>query len=127
MKRELSYLLMGVRSIKVLSQLIGAPRVQRLKRLKSHNSVTPKGYVPVCVGVYGDTKRFMVHTTLLHHVEFSELLHRSAEEYGFPNDGVLRIPYEAKDFEEYWMIKRSKPKIYKLGINMLVSNCAVLF
>ncbi|TQE08692.1 hypothetical protein C1H46_005676 [Malus baccata] len=79
---------MGVRSSKVLSQLIGAPR--------------------------GDTKRFMVHTTLLHHVEFSELLHRSAEEYGFPNDGVLRIPYEAKDFEEYLMIKRSKPKIYKV-------------
>ncbi|CAN6707630.1 unnamed protein product [Malus baccata var. baccata] len=115
---------MGVRSSKFLSQLIAA---QGVKRLKSPRLMTPKGYVPVCVGVDGDTKCYMVHTTLLCHTEFLEMLHRSAEEYGFYNDGVLRIPYEAKDFEKHWLIKRSKPKIYKLGINMPVSNCTVLF
>ncbi|KAM1010860.1 hypothetical protein ACFX13_047024 [Malus domestica] len=118
---------MGVRSSKLLSQLIGA---QGLKRLKSSPSMTPKGYVPVCVGVDGNTKRFMVHTTLLRHAKFLELLYKSAEEYGFSNDGVLRIPYEASDFEEYWMIKSSKPKIYKVepfkGFNMLMSICIVL-
>ncbi|CAN6573647.1 unnamed protein product [Malus baccata var. baccata] len=77
-------------------------------------SMTPKGYVPVCVGVDGDTKRFIVHTTLLRHTKFLELLSKSAEEYDFCNDGVLRIPCEAKDFEEYWMTKTSKPKIYKV-------------
>ncbi|XP_048428433.1 auxin-responsive protein SAUR40-like [Pyrus x bretschneideri] len=99
---------MGIRNSKLLSQLIEA---QGVKRLRSP-SMTPKGYVPVCVGVDGDTKRFMVHTTLLHHADFLELLHKSAEEYGLCNDGVLRIPYEAKDFEEHWMIRRSK--IYKV-------------
>ncbi|KAM0956289.1 hypothetical protein ACFX11_024929 [Malus domestica] len=97
MKRVLSHLLTGVRSSKLLSQLIGAPAV---KRLRKPPSVTPNAYVPVCVGVDGDTKRFMVHTKLFRHADFSELLYKSAEEYGFCNDGVLRIPYEAKDFEE---------------------------
>lgn len=110
MKRLLSYLLMGVRSSK-LSQFISA---RGAKRLKFPPPVAPRGYVPVCVGVDGDIRRFMVHTKLLGHAEFIELLYRSAEEYDFCNDGVLRIPYEAKDFEEYWMIKRSKPKIYKV-------------
>ena len=32
---------------------------------------------------------------------------RAAEEYGFCNEGVLRIPYEAKDFEE-WVVERGK-------------------
>ncbi|XP_048428423.1 auxin-responsive protein SAUR72-like [Pyrus x bretschneideri] len=116
MKRVLSCLLTGVRSSKLLSQLIGAPVV---KRLKNTPSMTPKGYVPVCVGVDGDTKRFMIHTTLFRHADFSELLYKSAEEYGFCNDGVLRIPYEAKDFENHWMIKRSKPKIYKTLLDNL--------
>ncbi|KAL6144424.1 PREDICTED: uncharacterized protein LOC101292332 [Fragaria vesca subsp. vesca] len=100
---------MGVRGSR-LSQIIGVS-----KRLRSSTPVmTPRGYVPVCVGVDGDFQRFMVHTKLLGHQEFMELLYRSAEEYGFCNDGVLRIPYEAKDFEEYWMIKKSKPKIFKV-------------
>lgn len=100
---------MGLRGSK-LSQIIGVN-----KRLRSSTAVmTPKGYVPVCVGVNGDFRQFMVHTKLLGHQEFMELLYRSAEEYGFCNDGVLRIPYEAKDFEEYWMIKKSTPKIFKV-------------
>lgn len=88
---------MGVRGSK-LSQIIGVS-----KRLRSSTPVmTPRGYVPVCVGVDGDFQRFMVHTKLLGHQEFMELLYRSAEEYGFCNDGVLGIPYEAnKDFEKY--------------------------
>ncbi|KAB2613000.1 hypothetical protein D8674_035316 [Pyrus ussuriensis x Pyrus communis] len=110
MKRVLCHLLKRVRSSRY-SQLIGA---RAAKILISPSPLTPKGYVPVCVGVDGDTKRFMVHTTLLRHAEFLELLHKSAEEYGFCNDSVLRIPYEAQDFEEYWMIKRSKARIYKV-------------
>ncbi|XP_068336497.1 auxin-responsive protein SAUR71-like [Pyrus communis] len=116
MKRVLRYLLIGVRSSKLLSQLIGAPGVKRLKS----PSMPPKGYVPVCVDVDGYTKRFIVHTTLLRHTEFLELLYKSAEEYDFCNDGVLRIPCEAKDFEEYWMTKTSKPKIYKVEPVQLV-------
>ncbi|KAB2614329.1 hypothetical protein D8674_041746 [Pyrus ussuriensis x Pyrus communis] len=89
---------MGVRRSSKLSQLIGAKRLKKL----------------TCLFVDGDTKRFMIHTKLLRHVEFLKLLNRSAEEYGFCSDGVLRIPYEAKDFEEYWMIKMRKPNIYRV-------------
>lgn len=40
-----------------------------------------------------------------------EVLYRSAEEYGFNNEGILRIAYElARDFEE-WMITREKGKV----------------
>ncbi|KAL3598561.1 hypothetical protein D5086_006479 [Populus alba] len=42
--------------------------------------------------------------------EFLELLYRSAEEYGFDNEGILRIAYEARDFEEL-MIIRAKGKV----------------
>ncbi|KAM2061243.1 hypothetical protein ACFX1T_046337 [Malus domestica] len=96
------------------------PQVEPVNRSSSSEEtdtpsyLTPKGYVPVCVGVDGDTKRCLVHTTLLRHAEFLELLHKSAEEYGFCNESVLRIPYEAQDFEEHWMVKRSKAKIYKV-------------
>ncbi|XP_027334016.1 auxin-responsive protein SAUR72-like [Abrus precatorius] len=73
--------------------------------------LTPKGYVPICVGTNEDTcKRFMVHIRTLSDDYFCELLGRSADEYGFRNEGVLRIPFEAQDFEE-WLIKRSNEKI----------------
>ncbi|GLT68435.1 hypothetical protein SLA2020_406680 [Shorea laevis] len=34
------------------------------------------------------------------------------EEYGFCNQGVLRIPFEAEDFEERMMMRRSKRKVF---------------
>jgi SAUR family protein len=42
-----------------------------------------------------------------------ELLYKSAEEYGFDNEGILRIAYEAKDFEERMMITRAKGKVIR--------------
>lgn len=82
--------------------------------------MTPKGYVPVAVGEnVNESKRFMVHTTALYDAEFLELLSRSAEEHGFCNQGILRIPYETKAFEERMLkadictggSKRITPKI----------------
>ncbi|KAJ1408285.1 Small auxin-up RNA [Sesbania bispinosa] len=73
--------------------------------------LAPRGYVPICVGTNEDTcRRYMVHTRALGDAFFCELLGRSAEEYGFRNEGVLRIPFEARDFEE-WFIRRSNRKI----------------
>lgn len=88
-----------------------------VKRLRGHPSVTPRGYIPVCVGVHGDTKRFIIHTTALGNPDILELLYRSAEEYGFCNEGILRIPYEAKEFEE-WLIRRAKPKSIRVKPNL---------
>ncbi|XP_058004068.1 auxin-responsive protein SAUR72-like [Hevea brasiliensis] len=97
---------MGVRASK-LGKLIAARSV---KRLGGPPPLAPKGYVPICVGVNGDTRRFIVHRKALGDAEFLELLCKSAEEYGFCNEGVLRIPYEAKDFEA-WMIRKAKLRI----------------
>ncbi|KAL0332614.1 UNVERIFIED_CONTAM: Auxin-responsive protein SAUR40 [Sesamum calycinum] len=72
-----------------------------------------KGYIPVAVGVDQETKRFMVHTTALSNAEFVQLLCRSAEEYGFCNKGILRIPYDAKAFEE-WMSRSTEQKIIRV-------------
>ncbi|KAJ6389309.1 hypothetical protein OIU77_027615 [Salix suchowensis] len=44
--------------------------------------------------------------------EFLELLYKSSEEYGFDSEGILRIAYEAKDFEE-WMITGAKGKVLR--------------
>ncbi|KAH0687738.1 hypothetical protein KY290_019339 [Solanum tuberosum] len=85
---------MGVKA----SKLIGVGK--RLK-LGGGAVMTPRGYVPVAVGInLNESKRFMVHTTALYDAEFLEMLSRSAEEYGFHNQGILRIPYETKAFEE---------------------------
>lgn len=57
---------------------------------------TPRGYIPVAVGVDEETKRFMVQTKALSNVEFLQFLRTSEEEYGFCNQGILRIQYDAK-------------------------------
>lgn len=55
--------------------------------------VTPRDYVPLSVGVNDDTKRFIVQTKALGDADILELLYKSYEEYGFCNQGVLRIPF----------------------------------
>ena len=100
---------MGVGASK-LNRLIGAGRIQRL----GVPPLTRKGYVPVCVGVNDDTRRFIVHTTTLRDADFVEMLCKSADEYGFCNEGILRIRYEAKDFEE-WIMKSAKRKIVRIN------------
>lgn len=101
---------MGLRASK-LSKIIGARGVNKFSR--GPPILTPKGYVPICVGVNNDTRRFIVHTTALGDADFLELLYISAEEYGFCNQGILRIPFEAKDFEE-WMIRGAKRKVLRV-------------
>ncbi|TXG68192.1 hypothetical protein EZV62_003127 [Acer yangbiense] len=77
----------------------------RSSKLKKNINITPRGYVPICCG--DETRRFMVHRKALAEADFLELLCKAAEEYDFCHDGVLRIPYEAKEFEE-WMINYKK-------------------
>ncbi|XP_022720803.1 auxin-induced protein 6B-like [Durio zibethinus] len=103
--------IMGVRASK-LNRLIGTGRVKWFRVPTS----TPKGYVPVSVGVNDDTRRFIVHTTTLRDADFLEMLCKSAEEYGFHGEGILRIPCNAKDFEE-WIMTRAKRKIVRVRVH----------
>ncbi|KAI6671682.1 hypothetical protein NL676_006567 [Syzygium grande] len=98
---------MGLRASKP-SKLAGQRGSKRLEGART----PPKGYVPVCVGVNDDTKRFIVHTRALADADFVQLLHKSAEEFGFRSEGVLRIPFAADDFED-WIARASKMKILR--------------
>lgn len=107
---------MGVRGSK-LGKLLGAREFKRLRSSSPPPPLTPRGYIPVCVGMNNDFRRFMVHATTLGDEDFLELLYRSAEEYGFCNEGILRIPYEANAFEERILMRRSKRKVFRVKPN----------
>jgi SAUR family protein len=57
----------------------------------------PEGCLAVYVG--GERRRFVIQTELLHHSLFRALLAKSEEEFGFENQGGLRIACEPDMFE----------------------------
>ncbi|KAJ4830264.1 Auxin-responsive protein saur72 [Turnera subulata] len=57
----------------------------------------PEGHVPVYVGE--EMERFVVSAELLNHPVFIGLLNKSAQEYGYEQKGVLRIPCHVLLFE----------------------------
>ncbi|PKA50829.1 Auxin-induced protein 6B [Apostasia shenzhenica] len=57
----------------------------------------PKGFLAVSVGE--EMKRFVIPTEYLGHRAFAVLLSEAEEEFGFQQEGVLRIPCEVSVFE----------------------------
>lgn len=64
---------------------------------KRDMATVPEGHLPVYVGE--EMERFVVSAKLLNHPIFVELLNRSAQEYGYQQQGVLRIPCHVYLFE----------------------------
>nr|GEZ51746.1 auxin-responsive protein SAUR71-like [Tanacetum cinerariifolium] len=60
-------------------------------------SGVPEGHLPVYVGE--EMERFVVKADLLNHPIFISLLNKSAQEYGYEQQGVLRIPCHVVVFE----------------------------
>ncbi|CAA6658034.1 unnamed protein product [Spirodela intermedia] len=60
------------------------------KGRRRESAEVPEGHLPVYVGE--EMERFVVRADLLSRPVFVELLRRSAEEYGYEQRGVLRIP-----------------------------------
>lgn len=60
----------------------------------------PRGFLPVYVGMGLDQRRFIVPMAYLSMPEFRELMERAAEEFGFEQEGGLKIPCGEEDFEE---------------------------
>ncbi|ERN14800.1 hypothetical protein AMTR_s00032p00076650 [Amborella trichopoda] len=56
-----------------------------------------EGHVPVYVGE--EMERFVVCAEFLNHPVIGELLKRSAQEYGYEQEGVLRIPCHVAIFK----------------------------
>ncbi|XP_034679086.1 auxin-responsive protein SAUR71-like [Vitis riparia] len=71
-------------------------RTAKLRRPLSAGGV-PHGHLPVYVGE--EMERFIVSAEFLNHPVFVNLLNKSAQEYGYEQQGVLRIPCHVLVFE----------------------------
>ncbi|XP_047336874.1 auxin-responsive protein SAUR71-like [Impatiens glandulifera] len=68
------------------------------RRSKVRSSdIVPVGHIPLYVG--DEMERFVVSADLLNHPIFVMLLNKSAQEYGYEQIGVLRIPCHVLVFE----------------------------
>ncbi|KAE9590523.1 hypothetical protein Lal_00023346 [Lupinus albus] len=72
-------------------------RFRRLQKNRRSSSDVPAGHVPIYVG--DEMERFVVSTELFHHPIFVKLLNQSAQEYGYEQKGVLRLPCHVIVFE----------------------------
>ncbi|KAK1430884.1 hypothetical protein QVD17_13977 [Tagetes erecta] len=69
----------------------------RISTRKPRRGGVPEGHLPVYVG--DEMERFIVSADVLNHPIFINLLNRSAQEYGYEQKGVLRIPCHVLLFE----------------------------
>ena len=82
-----------------------------------HRSWAKKGYVPVCVGLGTDSRRFMIKASFLNDANLLEYLEESAREYGYRNSGVLKIPCDAKRFEERMLARVGNRSLRILAVS----------
>ncbi|XP_038986465.1 auxin-responsive protein SAUR71-like [Phoenix dactylifera] len=59
----------------------------------------PRGCVPVLVGLE-EMERFEVRTKLFKHPCITALLEMAAQEFGYEQKGILRIPCDAEHFRQ---------------------------
>lgn len=76
------------------------------------NDVVPKGFLAVCVGK--ELKRFIIPTDYLGHQAFGILLREAEEEFGFQQEGVLKIPCEVPVFEKILKVVEEKKEVFFL-------------
>ncbi|ONK82026.1 uncharacterized protein A4U43_C01F35370 [Asparagus officinalis] len=60
-------------------------------------SSVPKGFLALCVGE--EMKKFIIPMEYLSHRAFRTLLREAEEEFGFEQEGILRIPCDVSVFE----------------------------
>lgn len=90
-----------------------------------HHEVIKKGYVPVMIVGEGEegsrstvnnngtiSERFLIPTQLMTHPSILTLLQQSAEEFGYAQDGVIRIPC---DIEFFRRVVKSLPVCKKIA------------
>ncbi|KAJ1698026.1 hypothetical protein LUZ63_006538 [Rhynchospora breviuscula] len=87
-----------------------------IKRTLSFNDTSalscevPKGHLAVCVGE--EMQRFVIPTEYLGHRAFVSLLREAEEEFGFQQEGVLRIPCEVGVFERILKLVENNKDAY---------------
>ncbi|MBA0778880.1 hypothetical protein Gotri_003170 [Gossypium trilobum] len=112
----------GSRSMKFLKRTLSFTDVSSLT-----TSSPPKGFLAVSVGE--ERKRFVIPTEYLGHQAFRVLLRKAEEEFGFQQEGVLRIPCEVSVFEkilEMVELKKDAMFLHEFGFNVdadMIASC----
>ncbi|KAL6603142.1 hypothetical protein ACP70R_043503 [Stipagrostis hirtigluma subsp. patula] len=71
----------------------------------------PRGCVPVLVcGDGGERERFVVRVEALRHPSFAALLEMAAQEFGYKQEGVLRVPCAVHRFRDVLTAASSPPR-----------------
>ncbi|THU65113.1 hypothetical protein C4D60_Mb05t00220 [Musa balbisiana] len=83
----------------------GPHQAVRGREGRQHSRRVPRGHVPMCVGK--EMQRFVVRAEILGRPAFLELLRLSAQEYGYEQQGVLRIPFPAPLFRRLLLLLSS--------------------
>ncbi|GAA0145601.1 hypothetical protein LIER_05762 [Lithospermum erythrorhizon] len=84
----------------------------------SIDAAVPKGYLAVCVG--RELKRFVIPMEYLAHQAFGVLLREAEEEFGFQQEGVLKIPCEVGVFERILKMMEQRREVlflHEMGYN----------
>lgn len=76
---------------------------------KKDMTVMPRGYIPVFVGIGEEMEKFLVHTKLFEHPHIKALLEMAAREFGYEQEGVLKIPCDVEQFKHMIQTPRFKP------------------
>ncbi|KAJ9693275.1 hypothetical protein PVL29_012146 [Vitis rotundifolia] len=92
----------GSKSIKFLKKTLSFTDTSSMLSTE----VVPKGFLAVCVGK--ELKRFIIPTEYLGHQAFGVLLREAEEEFGFQQEGVLKIPCEVAVFEKILKVVEEK-------------------
>ncbi|PON87673.1 Small auxin-up RNA [Trema orientale] len=95
----------GSKSIKFLKRTLSFQEVSG-----ASNDVVPKGFLAVCVGK--EMKRFIIPTEYLSHQAFGILLREAEEEFGFQQEGVLKIPCHVSVFEKILKVVEEKREVF---------------
>ncbi|GJM97702.1 hypothetical protein PR202_ga14648 [Eleusine coracana subsp. coracana] len=70
-------------------------------RVSDSSTGVPRGCVPVLVcGGDGEDERFVVRVEALRHPSFAALLEEAAQEFGYSQEGVLRVPCAVHQFRD---------------------------
>jgi len=78
--------------------------------VSTSSEIVPKGFLAVCVGK--ELKRFIIPTDYLKHQAFEMLLREAEEEFGFQQEGVLKIPCPVSVFEEILKFVQDKKQAF---------------
>lgn len=72
------------------------------------NNIIPKGFVAVYVGPH--QRRFVIPTRFLSVPDFKAVMETAAEEFGYQQQGGLRIPCDEDDFQKLLAACKFKSK-----------------